>query len=221
MIEYPHIEYWNKGILGAPVIGFDKLDGQNLRFEWSKKRGWYKFGSRTSMFDRTHPEFGKSIDVFINKYEADLNKVFREKKYRDIRGFIAFCEWCGPNSAYGLHDPTDILDTILLDIMPTDRDGTFIEPREFVKDFGHLDIPKVIYDGNLNKQFVKDVREGKYQVKEGVMCKGVQQNKGGRRVWIVKTKTNAWLDGLRNRCGEAALLEELNGDKTLLDEIKV
>lgn len=217
MTEYPHIEYWNKGILGTPVIGFDKLDGQNLRMEWSKKRGWYKFGSKTSMFDHTHPEFGRSIEVFTKKYEADLNKVFRGKKYREIRGFTVFCEWCGPNSAYGLHDPNDTIDTVMLDVVPTERDAGFIEPRDFVKDFGHLDIPRVLYDGNLNKQLVQDIRDGKFDVKEGLMLKGVQQNKGGRRVWIVKAKTNAWLDGLRNRGGEAALMEELNGDRSLID----
>ena len=217
MIEYPHTEYWNKGLLGTPIIAFDKLDGQNLRMEWSKKRGWYKFGSRTSMFDHTHPEFGPSIKVFRNKYEEDLNRVFSSKKYREIRGFTVFCEWCGPNSAYGLHDPNDVLDTVLLDVIPNTKEDMFVEPRDFVKNFGHLDIPRVIYEGNLNKQFVQEIREGKYDVKEGVMCKGVQQIRGGRRVWIVKAKTNTWLDGLRNRLGEAALLEELNGDRTLLE----
>ncbi len=219
MIEYPHTDYWNKGIIGAPVIAFDKLDGQNLRFEWSKKRGWYKFGSRTSMFDRTHPEFGASIDVFISKYEADLNKVFREKIYRDYKGMVAFCEWVGPNSAYGLHAPGETLDTILLDIAPSDRGAGFVEPRTFLKYFGHLDIPQVIYDGNMNRQFIEDIRVGKYPVKEGVMCKGVQQNNKGRRVWIVKAKTNAWLDGLRNRLGMQALLDEVGGDSSLLDGI--
>lgn len=28
---------------------FDKLDGSNLRAEWSPKRGFYKFGSRTQL----------------------------------------------------------------------------------------------------------------------------------------------------------------------------
>jgi len=37
MKEYPHIEYWNKGIQGSPIIAFDKLDGQNIRCEWSRE----------------------------------------------------------------------------------------------------------------------------------------------------------------------------------------
>ena len=218
MIEYPNIEYWNKGIIGAPIIAFDKLDGQNLRFEWSRKRGWYKFGSRHSMFDETHPEFGKTIQIFLDKYEGGFDNIFRRnRKYRDSRSFVVFCEYLGPNSFCGMHDPNDEMDVVLLDVAVTDEtEVRYIEPRDFIRDFGGLGIPKVVYEGNLSKEFVNDIRIGKYDVKEGVMCKGVQTNKGGRRVWIVKAKTNAWMDRLRGKIGEDGLLKELNGDKSLL-----
>jgi hypothetical protein len=38
MKTYPRIDYWNKGIFGSECIAFNKLDGSNLRFEWSHKR---------------------------------------------------------------------------------------------------------------------------------------------------------------------------------------
>ena len=47
------------------------------------------------------------------------------------------------------------------------------------------------------------------------MCKGVVQD-GARKVWVVKVKTNAWLEKLKANLGEAALKEELNGDLSLL-----
>jgi hypothetical protein len=50
MYRYPEIDGPSK----APhehCLAFDKLDGSNMRFEWSPKRGWYKFGSRGQLID--------------------------------------------------------------------------------------------------------------------------------------------------------------------------
>ena len=43
---------------------------------------------------------------------------------------------------------------------------------------------KVVYDGTLNKQFIEDVREGRYPVWEGVVAKGDD--------FMVKIKTKAY-----------------------------
>ena len=222
MKEYPHIDYWNKGIFGTPIIAFDKLDGQNARAEWSKNRGWHKFGTKNTLFDETSKEFGKVIPIFKEKYGEQLSEVFRRNKlYRNTRNFVVFFEYVGPNSFAGRHDPADVMDTVLFDIMPGDyTNNSFIEPKEFVQEFGNLGIPKIIYQGNFNNQLIKDVKEGKYPVKEGVICKGVQQNKG-RRIWMVKIKTNTWLDKLKGKYGEDALKEELNGDMTLIESTSV
>jgi len=45
MKSYPSIP--GKHTNGIPLTVFDKLDGSNIRAEWSKKRGFYKFGTRT------------------------------------------------------------------------------------------------------------------------------------------------------------------------------
>jgi hypothetical protein len=42
---------------------FDKLDGSNLRFEWKRKGGWYKYGTRHRLFDATDPGFGSAIEL--------------------------------------------------------------------------------------------------------------------------------------------------------------
>ena len=45
MEQYPHIEGSTKAPIGEPCIAFYKYDGSNLRFEWSPKKGWHKFGT--------------------------------------------------------------------------------------------------------------------------------------------------------------------------------
>jgi hypothetical protein len=40
---------------------FDKVDGSNLRFEWSKKKGWHKFGTLSRLFDQSDWQFGRAI----------------------------------------------------------------------------------------------------------------------------------------------------------------
>jgi hypothetical protein len=51
----------------------------------------------------------------------------------------------------------------------------------------------VVYDGNLNKQFIADVREGKYPVVEGVVAKGDD--------FMVKIKTAAYFTKLNQVYG--------------------
>ena len=40
MNSYPSIPYHKDGVLGSKVWVFDKPDGNNLRFEYSKNRGF-------------------------------------------------------------------------------------------------------------------------------------------------------------------------------------
>ena len=66
MKQYVSIPYFNdKILLGHEIIAFDKLDGNNMRFEWSKKKGWNLFGTRRMIIDASHKEFGSAISLFI------------------------------------------------------------------------------------------------------------------------------------------------------------
>ena len=217
MKTYPSVQYYKNAILGSQIIAFDKLDGQNIRCEWSKNKGWYKFGTRTSMFDESNEQFGKAIPLFREKYSEGLEEIFRKNKnYRNTKNFVVFCEYVGENSFAGRHVIEDEKDIILFDVAPGDyTNNSFIEPKEFVKEFRNLGIPKIIYQGPLTEDFINSVRENKYNLKEGVMCKGVNPG-GAREVWIVKIKTNAWLQRLKTEFGDEILKEELNGDLSLL-----
>lgn len=209
MKSYPKIEYHNKAPFGQDCIAFDKLDGSNLRFEWSHKRGWYKFGSRNVMIDRNNEQFGEGIDIFLNKYGDELDKIFRTE-YKKSVNFVVFGEFYGENSFAGQHLDTDKKDVVLFDVNQYQKG--FISPYEFVQNFGHLDIPKIVYQGEYNHELINDVRTNQYNLSEGVIVKGIQ----GKETWMVKIKTEDWLKKVKLKFGEKYLLEELNNDKSLL-----
>jgi hypothetical protein len=211
MKAYPKIEYYNKGYFGDTVWAFDKLDGSNIRAEWNRKRGWYKFGTRTQMISESDPNFGISIPIFLDKYGDELESVFR-KKYSNIESVVVFGEFFGEKSFAGQHDPDDKKDIVIFDVNLYKKG--FITPGEFVDNFGHLDIPQLVYKGVYDLDLIKEIRSS--NLKEGVICKGVKKTKGDEIVWMTKIKTNDWLQKVKALYGEKALLEEVNKDKSIL-----
>ncbi len=177
------------------------------------------FGTRRRLFDRTDPEYGCAIDVFINKYASGLEAVFKKDKYfRGVREVICFCEYFGPYSFGGQHDPThpalilgdckgnnDPKDVVLFDVN-VHKKG-IMSPRDFVNMFSHLNVAEVVYEGNLNPSFIKDVRDGTRDaigwisplpLMEGVVCKGLT-GKAPHGIWMTKIKTLAYLEELKKR----------------------
>lgn len=73
-----------------------------------------------------------------------------------------------------------------------------IGPGPFTEHFGHLPSARVVYRGRLTGKFAEDVRVGKYGVTEGVVCKGG----AGEDTWMVKIKTYAYLDRLKQAFAE-------------------
>jgi hypothetical protein len=215
MKHYPHIDYRNQCKFGSTVWGFEKLDGSNIRAEWSKKRGFYKFGTKQLMIDENHPQFGKAVTLFQNKYNEGLSKVFTDKReYREIRNFVVFSEYFGENSFAGYHETGDIMDIVLFDVSMYKKG--WVKPKDFIENFSHLDIPRLIYYGNFNRSLINDVKDGKFGVKEGMVVKGLRQTKGSELVWMTKIKTDWWMKKLKNKFGDKYLLKEVNYDKDLL-----
>ena len=219
MKQYPSIPYWSQKMIGESCICFDKKDGSNLRFEFNRKSGWCKAGTRNQMIDKTNEQFGAAIPLFLDKYGDELAKVFSTKPYRNKPNFVAFCEWLGPNSFAGQHDKNDKMDLILFDISEYKRG--MILPKEFVENFGHLHIPEIIYQGILTEDFINDVKYGKYILNEGVMAKGSHKTKGGEQVWIAKIKTKAWVDKVKSIYGAEWVKKELNGDQNLIADFNI
>lgn len=207
MKRYPSIPGPSKSP-NAPCIAFYKYDGVNFRAEWSRKRGWYKFGSRNVLIDRDHP-FGSAIQLFLDKYAKDLPLVFKNKYFKGIDSFIVYCEIWSANSIAGHFPQSDgTLRVQLSDIEPNNvtlfdvnaNKRGIVLPRDFVKLFGHLDIPEIVYEGNFNRQFIEDVRKNAFNIKEGVVAKGT--NVTQHRLWMAKCKTNWWFEEIK-RLAEA------------------
>ncbi len=216
MKTYHKIPHWNKGIFGQPVIAFDKLDGSNMRFEWSKKRGFHKFGTRTQMITEHAPIYGEGVDMFMEKYSEDLDRIFTDlKDYKHCRKMTVYCEFVGPNSFAGFHDPEDDQDVILFDVDKFQHG--ILPPKVLLEHFGHLHLPEIVYEGDLTTEFIDSIRNNT-DLKEGVVAKGSSKRKGKYYSWMVKIKTNMWLSQVKKDLGQSALLEDLDGNLSLYED---
>jgi hypothetical protein len=208
MKQYHKLHYWSPEFIGENIWAFDKLDGQNLRFEANSKRGFYKFGSRTQMISDKDEQFGVGVNLFMEKYSEPLMNIFSKKWSKDkFANFTVFAELVGENSFAGKHDPNDELDVILFDVWIYKKG--WIQPQKFIDEFGHLGIPNLIYKGELDDRIIKDIQENKFNLKEGVIAKGVDKND----TFMMKIKTKSWLQRVKNELGEKALLEDMDGNK--------
>ena len=77
--EYPSIQ--KIIIYDLYTYIFDKLDVSNIRAEWSKKEGFYKFGSRKRLTNANDVLLGKPPDLVREKYERDLHDIFKKQRY--------------------------------------------------------------------------------------------------------------------------------------------
>jgi hypothetical protein len=184
------------------IYAFDKFDGSNIRAEWTRKNGFFKFGSRNVLIDDKHKDLGKSISLMQSKYEDDLSNIFRKERFDKV---TCFFEFFGPNSFGGQHNPNDDHSIILLDINPHKRG--ILDPRQFLKMVGHLDVPRLLYQGKANAEFENSVRDSSINITfEGVVCKGMYRN----TLVMFKIKSNAWIEKLKQFCGgDLKLFEEL------------
>lgn len=172
---------------------FDKLDGSNLRFEWSRKKGWYKFGTKTRLFDQSDTIFGPAIPLFHETLAASLHDIAKKERYD---GLIVFCEFYGPNSFAGYHDPKDTKELTLFDAAPH-KQG-IMGPREFLKLFGNLKIPRFLGKVNWTRGYVDRVWNEEI---EGVTFEGViGKSKEGRHDLIMcKAKTRSWIEKVKGK----------------------
>jgi hypothetical protein len=190
------------------MIAFDKLDGSNIRVKYTAKKGFNLFGSRTQLIDRTHPHLGEAVDVFNNQFAEPLTKVFRDK-FPNEREMVVFGEFLGDKSFAGIHVPGDPKRFVMFDVLVGHKNEKFMLPQDFIKTFeGVVPIPRVFGRMNLTDQFIKDVREGKLDTFEGVMCKGTERSgafRGG--VWMCKVKTQKYFDAILARFGRLGIVQ--------------
>jgi hypothetical protein len=172
---------------------FDKLDGSNLRFEWSRKGGWNKFGTRNRLFDETDDIFGPALPLFYQTLAKELHDIFKSERYERA---VVFCEYWGENSFAGLHEPGDVKNLTLFDVAPH-KQG-ILGPKEFLKLYGHLNVPRFIGRLNWTRGFVERVWNGDV---EGVTFEGVigKSKHSHHDLIMCKAKTKAWIDKVKSR----------------------
>jgi hypothetical protein len=174
---------------------FDKLDGSNLRFEWSRKRGWYKFGARHRMFDASDAQFGAALPLFMSTLADGCGVVAKKEGWESV---VVFAEYHGPNSFAGYHpDGSDQMRLDLIDVSPH-RHG-ILPPGEFLDLFGDLPHAKFLGRHNWTRGFVERVWNGEI---EGVTLEGVVGKVGGGKshdLVMAKAKTKVWIDMIHAR----------------------
>lgn len=206
MLHYPKIP-GSKSAPSGRCIAFDKLDGTNLHWCWERDFGWHAFGTRRNEFNltsagiaefaRAHPGLEPAPAVFLASLAEPLEAILQTHPNYAVRNTIkAFTEFVGTKSFAGTHQADDPKQTVLFDVWA--EGYGFVGPHQFVADFGHLLTPRVVYTGKLTGTFLEAVRAGKYGVAEGVVCKG---GTGGEEVWMVKVKTYAYLERLKQSFG--------------------
>jgi hypothetical protein len=200
MEEYPSIQNSSKAPR-KPCIAFDKLDGSNFRAKWTAKRKFDLFGTRTQLINENTPGWNEMIAIFRQEHEKALDKFF-SREFPNVREVSVYGEYFGENSFAGLHkaEPHKI---VIFDVLVGHKQRKFMRPQDFVKQIGSIvEIPRVVYQGNLNDAFIADVRRNAFDTKEGVICKGTEPvgNAAGG-IWMAKVKTQAYLDSLKERFG--------------------
>jgi hypothetical protein len=176
---------------------FDKLDGNNLRFEWSRKRSWFKHGTRERLFDETDRDFGGAVKLFQLTLAQSVEKIARDQRWQRL---VLFAEYWGKQSLGGIHVPGDGMRLTVFDAVPDDRG--LLDPRDFLKVFDHraLDpqaVAKFLGRVRWTRGFVASVREGKL---DGVTFEGVVGKSTDG--FMAKAKTSAWIDAVLRRHGE-------------------
>ncbi|MBM24212.1 MAG: hypothetical protein CL760_00640 [Chloroflexi bacterium] len=193
MKSYPSIE--KKFAKKETYYFFDKLDGSNIRAEWSKKKGFYKFGTRKRLLEEKEEGLGEAVTL-IKEFEKDFLDFAKKQK---VDRFVAFFEFFGESSFAGNHEKEDHK-VVLIDLNIYKKG--FLPPKDFINLFenSNIEIPKLLYVGKPNQDFFESVWNGTL---EGMTFEGVIGKRmiGKNSHDYFKTKNKAWLDKLKERCG--------------------
>ena len=196
MKTYPSIKrYRADRHLGFQGHTFAKLDGSNLRFEWEKKRGWFRFGSRRRVINQEHETFGIAWSVFLESYADHFEKLAAEKKWS---GITVYCEFLGKNSFAGEHESEDVKFLTPIDVAIYKRG--IMETDTFIKQFNDKFDLHYLGEKTWDQVFVGQVENSSLP---GMAFEGVigKNGKGHHRL-AIKLKSKAWIEKVIQRYGE-------------------
>jgi predicted AlkP superfamily phosphohydrolase/phosphomutase len=171
---------------------FYKYDGSNLRFEWDKKKGWHKFGTRHHLFDKDTELYNQSLPILYSIGDSIISNLQKQFKFDNMTCYL---EFLGDSSFAGSHVLEEQKTLKLFDVSIY-RYG-LIEPDKFVDIFGNEDYSaKLLYHGKLTNEYIESVKTNANLI-EGIIFKsGVKNN-----IFMTKVKTNHYLDKLKQKYG--------------------
>lgn len=203
LLTYPSI---SKQIQNIPVYTFDKIDGSNTRVEWTRKKGFHKFGTRTRLLEETERPLGEAVTIFQETMAEELEPLMRKTRNERI---TLFMEFVGESSFAGVHQEDEPHKLVLFDASFYKRG--FLPPDEFMKLIGDtVETPGLLHMGKANSNLVELVKTGELEgmTFEGVICKSQAKHRGQHITF--KIKNQAWLDKLRTYAkGDEALFQQL------------
>ncbi len=210
MISYQSINGINKNIhIGKDGYSFYKYDGSNLRWEWNKKNGFFKFGTRNHLFNEKDLQFGEAISLFFEKYNEHLSKIlfdnFKQEKV------IVFTEYFGKNSFAGTHQVEDIKKLKVFDIHILKKG--LLSPKEFLKIFDNYDfMAEFLGQYKFNKEYIQKIQLNENNLyNEGVVIKGGI----GKDLWMGKIKTLEYIEKLKQKCTSSSIIQDNIKEQTI------
>jgi len=196
MKSYPSIKQFRKD-RHANFVGhtFAKIDGSNLRFEWDRKKGWFRFGSRRRLLEETHAEFGIAFEMFRNGFADEFTKLAVDSGWESI---MVFCEFWGAKSFAGQHEEADSKFLTPIDVAIYKKG--LLSPSEFVQQFESKFDIGYLGTQTWDKQFVQSVVDSTLP---GMAFEGViGKNGSGHKRLALKLKSQAWKEKVLQKFGE-------------------
>jgi hypothetical protein len=193
MQQYPSID--KKIIKDLDYYIFDKLDGSNIRVEFSLKKGFDKFGTRHKLMSDESGILNLSKDLIFN-YEKVTHDIFKKNKWQS--GTLFF-EFFGKKSFAGFHEENDDFKVCLIDAHITKLG--YLNPKDYIRTFDdYIEMSTFLKIGKFNKTLIEQIKNGELEgfSFEGVIGKAFLKNKHIR----VKVKNKKWIEKLKNHCGE-------------------
>lgn len=196
MKDYPSITGDPAGFNKQSFLVYPKWDGSNIRVEWTKKRGFHKWGRRNGLLDDSNPIITKAKPLFLAE-SSELEKYLIDS-YGNKDIVTVFMEFFGPKSFAGYHDPNDTHEVKVFDIwIVENQKGRFLTQSEYsslARSFNkyHLHDHQLFAESigpgpESFHKIVEQVRQGTYpgQTFEGVIMKDNKSN-------MIKAKSDAW-----------------------------
>ena len=177
---------------------FDKLDGSNLRAEWSRKAGWYKHGKREGLIDHTNEHLVVAPELFMARLAEPLERLARAQRWQHL---VVYYEFWGAKSFAGCHEEGDPKFLTPFDAAADKKD--LLDPVTFRRAFeDQVPTPRYLGQTHWTRGYVERVRLGEV---EGVTFEGVVAKAGsGHDLVLAKAKTQAWKDRVQTVYGAKA-----------------